>query len=71
MVFSFVLFIARYAGESEAQTSTFCAYGKVFVEFEEGNKRWGTILLNDNGRPIPCTDPIGTPAVSLEKINNI
>ena len=57
--------------EAELQSSVFCAYGKVFVEFEEGNKKWGTIMLNDNGKPILCTEPTGTPVVSKDNINNI
>lgn len=56
--------------ESEIQSSVFCAYGKVFVEFEEGNHKWGTIMLNDNGKPILCTEPTGTPVFSKDK-NNI
>ena len=34
----------------------FCAYGRVFVEFEENNKVWGTLMLDDDGRPVPCKD---------------
>ena len=37
-------------------THTFCAYGRVFVEFEETGFRWGTIMLDYNGRPIPCRE---------------
>jgi len=33
---------------------TFCAYNRVFVEFEENGKRWGTIMIDMHGKPIPC-----------------
>ena len=32
---------------------TFCAYNRIFVEFEEGSKIWGTIMLDAKGKPIP------------------
>jgi hypothetical protein len=35
---------------------TFCAYNRLFVEFEEGNKIWGTTMLDTRGRPIPCSE---------------
>jgi hypothetical protein len=41
---------------SEFKTSSFCAYGTVFVEFEEGNRKWGTILLDRNGKPLSCSE---------------
>jgi hypothetical protein len=37
-------------------TKTFCAYNKVFVEFEEDGKRWGTLMLDWGGKPIPCME---------------
>ena len=70
LVFAVVVVITRVS-EPETHISTFCAYGKVFVEFDEGNKRWGTILLNDNGKPIPCNDPTGTPVISRQQENII
>jgi hypothetical protein len=42
--------------EREFNTSSFCAYGTVFVEFEEGNRKWGTTLLDRQGKPIPCSE---------------
>lgn len=59
------------ANRSETQTNVFCAYGKIFVEFEEGNHKWGTIFLNDNGKPIPCEDPVGTPVINRQRENII
>ena len=40
----------------ETVAKTFCAYNKVFVEFEENGKSWGTLMLDWNGRPIPCME---------------
>ena len=34
----------------------FCAYGKVFIEFEEKYNTWGTMWLDDSGRPITCDE---------------
>ena len=70
LVLATVLFIARPLN-LESQSSTFCAYGRIFVEFDDGGKRWGTILLNDNGKPIPCDDPTGTPVFNRQKENII
>ena len=42
--------------EPETHTGTFCAYGKVFVEFEEEGHKWGTIMLDNQGHPIPCDE---------------
>jgi hypothetical protein len=42
--------------EPDTQASTFCAYGKVFVRFKEGNKVWGTILLDNAGSPVACQE---------------
>jgi hypothetical protein len=46
----------RGKAQLPTRTKTFCAYNKVFVEFEEGDKRWGTLMLNWNGKPIPCNE---------------
>ena len=58
-----------------AHTRTFCAYGQVFVEFDEDGYRWGTVLLNRNGKPIPCkedddiTEPANDKSTELKGIN--
>ena len=58
-----------------AHTRTFCAYGNVFVEFDEDGYRWGTILLNRNGKPIPCkedediTEPANDRTTEFKGIN--
>ena len=41
---------------SVTHTRTFCAYNRVFVEFEEGSKVWGTLMLDSRGKPIPCSE---------------
>lgn len=42
--------------ETDVVTSTFCAYGKVFVEFKNGKNVWGTLMLDRVGFPIPCKE---------------
>lgn len=49
--------------EHVAETNIFCAYGTVFIEFKEKNNTWGTVFLDNAGRPIRCdsnnrTDPV-------------
>jgi hypothetical protein len=38
------------------ETRTFCAYGRIFVEFEDNGRIWGTLMLDFYGKPIPCTE---------------
>lgn len=38
----------------------FCSYNRIFIEFEQGNATWGTIMLDDDGKPFPCDDEIRT-----------
>lgn len=42
--------------DRDTHTRLFCAYERVFVEFEEDGHTWGTMFLDHNGKPIPCTD---------------
>ena len=37
-------------------TRRFCAYGQVYVEFQQGDKVWGTTFLDDRGRTVGCTE---------------
>ncbi len=46
--------------KNETVTHVFCAYGRVFVEFEEDGKKWGTIMLDYSGRPMPCNEESDT-----------
>ena len=51
-----VLGIAHSKSANVTATHVFCAYNRLFVEFEENGKSWGTIMLDYGGRPIPCKD---------------
>jgi hypothetical protein len=51
---AFIVIIGILPKESTSTTRLFCAYGKVFVEFEEPRYTWGTLMLDNNGKPMPC-----------------
>jgi hypothetical protein len=53
LLFELAIFIFR---PDEIYVSTLCVYDKTFVEFNDSNKVWGTMLLDDNGRTINCND---------------
>jgi hypothetical protein len=38
------------------ETRSFCAYGRVFVEFEDNGRIWGTLMLDFYGKPIRCRE---------------
>ena len=38
------------------EARTFCAYGRVFVEFEDNGRLWGTLMLDFYGHPLPCNE---------------
>lgn len=40
--------------DQETESNVFCAYDRLFVEFHRGPQVWGTILLDDDGLPVPC-----------------
>ena len=40
----------------DVNTRRFCAYGQIYVEFEQGSKIWGTTFLDERGKPVSCTD---------------
>jgi hypothetical protein len=48
--------VAWFFYEPDVHTRLFCAYDRVFVEFDDGKSVWGTMFLDDKGRPIPCKD---------------
>jgi hypothetical protein len=54
--------------DSVTHAKTFCAYNKIFVEFEEGSSKWGTLLLDWNGHPIPCSEKDDEP-VTVSRMN--
>lgn len=52
-----LLLVARVWVQRAPPDSTiriFCAYDKLFIEFEENNSRWGTMFLDNSGRPMSC-----------------
>lgn len=51
-----ILGIAHSKSVPVTETRVFCAYNRIFVEFDENGKRWGTIMIDYNGRAIPCVD---------------
>lgn len=62
---SFVLGVAILIGtivwileptEPDTHTRRFCAYGHVYVEFEQNGKIWGTTFLDEDGKPIGCRE---------------
>jgi hypothetical protein len=54
-------------GVSRPESRIFCAYERLFIEFEDGRLRWGTMLLDDDGRPMSCKQYIpnngGNPSI--------
>lgn len=70
-----ILTLVNKPAARTAHTRTFCAYGQVFVEFDDDGYRWGTVLLNRNGKPIPCredddiTEPANDRTIELKGIN--
>ena len=51
---------------NEMTSTVFCAYGRVFVEFDHDGYLWGTTLLDREGKPIPCQDEIKMPASNIK-----
>jgi len=48
--------IAYWMGDDDMNTAMFCAYGRVFVTFRQHHTTWGTLLLDENGAPMPCDE---------------
>ena len=59
-----ILYPLEYS--DDIHTQKFCAYGRVYVEFQHGNRVWGTTLLDNRGQPISCADDD-----SIEKTVNL
>ena len=51
---AFMVIIGLLPKEASSTTRLFCAYGTVFVEFEDTRSTWGTLMLDNTGKPIPC-----------------
>lgn len=54
----------------EPESKIFCAYNRVFVEFKNGTSVWGTLMLDHDGLPVPCSndDEKEVPTVSKTRI---
>jgi hypothetical protein len=50
----FFMLLSSFDSDDNPSATMFCAYGTLFVEFDNGRKTWGTIFLNEDGRPIQC-----------------
>ena len=46
-------------------TRLFCAYDKMFIEFDDGKNIWGTMWLDRDGRPVTCRDGKNIPDKSI------
>ena len=57
----FLLALLVYKETSDQTTVRFfCVNGRVFIEFEERHNTWGTMWLDNRGKPMQCddTDPV-------------
>lgn len=50
------LWVSIPASEKPTSVRLFCANHRVFIEFEEKNNTWGTMWLDNDGRPIYCNN---------------
>lgn len=50
----FTVLVMAFNKEPRANARFFCAYGKVFIEFEEEGRVWGTMWIDEDGRPLSC-----------------
>jgi hypothetical protein len=56
-IFCIAVVVYFWPEESKGIHATrFCAYGELYVEFENHGKVWGTTFLDELGRPIPCNE---------------
>ena len=51
-----VLFAFFSTKSNRTETHIFCAYNRLFVEFDENGRLWGTIMIDYDGKPIPCKE---------------
>jgi len=69
-VILFTVMFASIGGKPRADIRFFCSHERVFIEFEENGKVWGTIWIDDDGKPLSCSDttiPKTTSSSSLIK----
>ena len=53
-----VWLIVPARSSNDLHTEIFCAYDSIFVEFDNNGNKWGTMLLDRQGHPIPCNNKI-------------
>ena len=53
-VFIIFLLLPDDIGDRSIHTQQFCAYGNVYVEFTKAGKVWGTVFLDEFGKPVRC-----------------
>jgi hypothetical protein len=46
--------VAIYTKIPSADVRFFCSHDKVFIEFEDNGKVWGTMWIDDDGKPQTC-----------------
>jgi hypothetical protein len=63
-----ILSIPSEQYEEDVHTRQFCAYGRLYVEFEKGNKIWGTTYLDQLGHIIPCSESGRNLTMSIAKL---
>ena len=56
VVYVLLPFQDTFTLNEDIHTRRFCAYGQVYVEFEQGNKIWGTTYLDEQGKTVRCAD---------------
>jgi hypothetical protein len=64
----FVLWPLQDTLNDDIHARRFCAYGQVYVEFQQGSKIWGTTFLDERGRTVSCTDDDVQHTVSNKEI---
>lgn len=42
------------------QLHIFCAHGRQWVEFQNGNATWGAMMLDIDGKPVQCNSIMDT-----------
>jgi hypothetical protein len=65
------IIIIAIPAEPEQDVALFCTYNRVFIEFKQGSATWGTIMLDDNGKPVPCDQDDNLKRLSTKHLTRI